>query len=762
MAGILLAGMSYGQRRHDDTKGKTGIELSLDTVTRRLDNMHVILNQVSDSTGRSYDTRKIEAQLPDIRYNLKIIADNLSLQTAVPETRDLQLYGVLLKDIQQQLENARNALFKYNNDLISLNAGIAAFTKDSVIHQLVKDSMYRKMYLDIVAELYRKWKLAERTTRRDMDRIDSVQSEVSAIYFQAVELQSRVDGLKKVSGRRLFSKDNGFLWEGRDTAASVDRAMRQALNSYRGQKGIIRYYISQNWDNYIYILLIGLLFFFWVRYNYRRKKNPLELRYLKQATPYLSTVVIMLNIIPFFDVDAPAVYTQIVQLVMMIALSILFLRRWPRRYLLQWFVVVVLYMFFSATGVVLVPFIGVRFWLLLLNILSLTLGARAIRKILHFLPYSLPMKAVAIIFRILNILAVLANVFGRLSLANIFGVSAIFGMVQAIGLYVFIKIVHESLELQVAVSREAEKPGREVFVYGKLEGGMSRALSFFSVCSWIVVFTINMDLYDPLYARLSVLLTTAHKVGTISFRLGNILVFCLVIYLSNVLQKYIGYLFGPEDEHAVPAAGRKGSRLVMIRLILIISGFLLAVVASGLPLDKITIVLGALGVGIGLGLQNIVNNLVSGVILIFERPFQIGDFIELNGKKGIVRNMGIRSSRLVTEEGTEIIMPNADLLSGEVINWTVRNNQVRVEMPVNIEAGHSFEEINGIIVEALKGHHGLSKESPPKVLLATATEKTLSVVIHAWVVDIASIQTIKSEMLTVVYRALKEKGIKTQ
>ena len=291
---------------------------------------------------------------------------------------------------------------------------------------------------------------------------------------------------------------------------------------------------------------------------------------------------------------------------------------------------------------------------------------------------------------------------------------------------------------------------------------MSRALSFFSVCSWIVVFTINMDLYDPLYARLSVLLTTAHKVGTISFRLGNILVFCLVIYLSNVLQKYIGYLFGPEDEHAVPAAGRKGSRLVMIRLILIISGFLLAVVASGLPLDKITIVLGALGVGIGLGLQNIVNNLVSGVILIFERPFQIGDFIELNGKKGIVRNMGIRSSRLVTEEGTEIIMPNADLLSGEVINWTVRNNQVRVEMPVNIEAGHSFEEINGIIVEALKGHHGLSKESPPKVLLATATEKTLSVVIHAWVVDIASIQTIKSEMLTVVYRALKEKGIKTQ
>ncbi len=90
----------------------------------------------------------------------------------------------------------------------------------------------------------------------------------------------------------------------------------------------------------------------------------------------------------------------------------------------------------------------------------------------------------------------------------------------------------------------------------------------------------------------------------------------------------------------------------MLRLILIILGFMLAIAASGLPVDKITIVLGALGVGIGLGLQTIVNNLVSGIILIFEQPFGIGDYIELNGKKGVVRDIGIRSSGLVTAEGT--------------------------------------------------------------------------------------------------------------
>jgi potassium-dependent mechanosensitive channel len=152
---------------------------------------------------------------------------------------------------------------------------------------------------------------------------------------------------------------------------------------------------------------------------------------------------------------------------------------------------------------------------------------------------------------------------------------------------------------------------------------------------------------------------------------------------------------------------------------------------------------------------------VSGIILIFERPFQIGDYIELNGKKGIVRDIGIRSSRMVTEEGTEIIMPNGDLLSGEVINWTVKNNQVRIEVPVTVEAGHSFDEIDHIVQETLGEHKDLSGENKPRVLLNTATEKTMSLTVLVWVANISQIQTIKSEVLGILYQKLKEKGIKT-
>lgn len=404
---------------------------------------------------------------------------------------------------------------------------------------------------------------------------------------------------------------------------------------------------------------------------------------------------------------------------------------------------------------------SVRIWLLLLNVLSASLGFIAIRRIIKAFTFNRIVKIVAFIYLVMNLIAIVANLFGRLSLAKIFSTTAIFGLVQIIGLSVFIDCVLEVLELQAAAVKMKNAPNRPAAVYEKMQKGLFRVLIVFAVFTWLIVFAINMNIYDPIYNKLDNILNTSKSFGSISFRLGNVLIFVLIVYLSNLLQKYIGYLFGATDEHAMPQGGKKGSRLVMTRLILIISGFLLAIGASGLPVDKITIVLGALGVGIGLGLQSIVNNLVSGIILIFERPFQIGDYIELNGKKGIVRDIGIRSSRMVTEEGTEIIMPNGDLLAGEVLNYTVRNNQVRIEVPVSVEAGHSFKEIDDIVQEALGEHKDLSGENKPRVLLNTASEKTMTFTVLVWVANFSQIQTIKSEVLSILYQKLKEKGIKT-
>src|SRR6202000_2291013 len=125
----------------------------------------------------------------------------------------------------------------------------------------------------------------------------------------------------------------------------------------------------------------------------------------------------------------------------------------------------------------------------------------------------------------------------------------------------------------------------------------------------------------------------------------------------------------------------------------LIGGFLLAVAASGLSVDRITVILGALGVGVGLGLQNIVNNFVSGIILIFDRPVRIGDTVEVADKKGRVKEISIRTSTLLTDEGAEVIIPNGDVLPSRIVTWTLCKNPVRLLSSFKFEKPADPEQI---------------------------------------------------------------------
>ena len=127
-----------GQRAKEETKEKTEkdkntppkshLEYSLDTITSRLDNLHLTLNRINDFTSLGFNTRKVEAELPQIGDNIQSIAENLSVLGTVPDFKSLQLYTVLLENIKEQLEGWRNSLFRYNIDLISMNHEIDEFT----------------------------------------------------------------------------------------------------------------------------------------------------------------------------------------------------------------------------------------------------------------------------------------------------------------------------------------------------------------------------------------------------------------------------------------------------------------------------------------------------------------------------------------------------------------------------------------------------------------------------------------------------------
>ena len=222
----------------------------------------------------------------------------------------------------------------------------------------------------------------------------------------------------------------------------------------------------------------------------------------------------------------------------------------------------------------------------------------------------------------------------------------------------------------------------------------------------------------------------------------------------------MGYFFGETEEDFLGDLDKKESKLVLFRLAIIMIGFFLAVVASGLPVDKVTVVLGALGVGIGLGLQNIVYNLVSGIILIFEKPMQIGDYIEVADKKGRVQNIGIRSSKLITADGSEVIVPNGDILSSHMVNWTRSNNHRRTQLTITIEPASELQLAKDTINDELKGNKFVIHELPIDILLNNLTEKSVELEINVWINSIYKEQEFRSEVLSTIYKRLSEKGIK--
>ena len=743
-------------------------DIGIDSILNKIENVHNTLNRIIHTTSVGFNTRDIEDNYPEMDSNIDIIDENLSLYTNVLDVKNLQMFDLLLKSLQTELSDWREMLFKYDKELVDMSNEMGAFKRDSLLHQILRDSAFKSLYQNEITDLKAKWGVSKKAISDNISRINQLQASVSNEYFTIIDLQNKShDLLKKVSTRSL-SKEYDFLWNIQSkTIGETDATDQLAKRSYHGQRRVLRYYFKRNMSDQLWLLFTGILFLLWIFRNFRKvekndglqKVHERSFSFVKRV-PILATLVVLFNIAPFFDLHPPTAYVAIMEFLLVLAVTAMLWKTWPRKLFYYWAGMGALYIASALTGAVLTPDLGFRISLLLLNIASVAFGVLWVRALMkNTVAFALMIKVVSYIFLLLNTAAIFCNLFGRLSLAKIFSVTAIYGLTQVIGLTIFIQIITEAFELQTMVNKMNGGMAAKLN-FEKIEKLVRKGLIAVSAIIWIIVFSVSLNLYNFLYHYLSHFLGDERKIGSTTFQVGNILLFVAIIYISNLLQQGVGSLYGKADATWDPEVKKNGSRLAMTRLVLIVIGFLIAVAASGIPMDKITIVLGALGVGIGLGLQTIVNNLVSGVILIFEQPFRIGDFIELGDKKGRVLDIGIRSSKIVMEEGAEIIMPNADLLSGRVINWTLRNDNVRIELPLSLVSEHSFEEVQTAINEVLARDEHVVMTIPPEILLAGVSDKSMSVTILVWINDVHKLQSIKSGLLNSLYSALAKKDIK--
>ena len=294
-------------------------------------------------------------------------------------------------------------------------------------------------------------------------------------------------------------------------------------------------------------------------------------------------------------------------------------------------------------------------------------------------------------------IATVTNIFGGVFMAEYFGISTLYSIITAILVYSFILVINGIL-IMIIYSK-----GISSLTVIKNFGPTveKRITGFVTLAGWSIwvllvlrEFTINDEVFDW-FNRVFV---APINIGSTQISLLNIFLFFFIIWLTVTISRIIRFfLEGDVFTRLKLKKGVPGAISLMLRITIITIGFLIAIAAAGVQMEKLAILLGAFGVGIGFGLQNIFNNLISGIILAFERPINEGDIIEVGALMGVVKEIGIRSSIIKTYDGSEVIVPNGNLISNELINWTLsdqrRRGEVRLGGPMG-EGGKRGRRLN--------------------------------------------------------------------
>jgi potassium efflux system protein len=270
----------------------------------------------------------------------------------------------------------------------------------------------------------------------------------------------------------------------------------------------------------------------------------------------------------------------------------------------------------------------------------------------------------------------------------------------------------------------------------------------------------TLSLLGPLTDRLTAILSAPIGWGTVQVSLGDLVVFSLVVWLTFLVSRATEVVL-EEDIFTQVEVGRgiaaASSRLAYYAVILV--GFLLGLGVLGIDLTRITIIAGALGVGVGFGLQNIVNNFVSGLVLLFERPVQVGDSVQLGTLIGEVKRIGIRSSTIRTWEGAEVIVPNGSLVSDQVTNWTLSDRMRRMDLDVGVAYGTDPNRVVAVLAEVARATPGVLPDPAPVVLFVGFGDSALNFQLRAWTARFEEWVRTRSDLGLAIHDALKDAGI---
>ncbi|MCR9141748.1 MAG: mechanosensitive ion channel [bacterium] len=277
---------------------------------------------------------------------------------------------------------------------------------------------------------------------------------------------------------------------------------------------------------------------------------------------------------------------------------------------------------------------------------------------------------------------------------------------------------------------------------------------------WVLLSLAAFEVLGRLYNLLGLILGYEFKLGSFSLSAGDIAAFAFIFWFALKIASTIRSVLAETTTQRLELdRGASYALATVAQYIVIALGFFIGITAAGFDLNRLAIIAGALGVGIGLGLQDIVKNFVSGLVLLFERPITVGDFIEVDDMIGQVERIGIRSSTVRIVDGSDVIVPNGLLLSEKVRNWTLTDYKRRIDVNVGVAYGTDPKQVLQILEDAARGQEHIIPGEDPQVYFLGFGDSSLDFTVRVFTEKIELRLQIQSDLTTAIYGALNEAGI---
>jgi potassium-dependent mechanosensitive channel len=612
---------------------------------------------------------------------------------------------------------------------------------------------------------------AKSQMQEQLNVVVSLQNQVSQQDQQISDILLRVRQARERERGHLFEMDGRPLWEGYDSQASEQEVgssfRRSVVRSFNSATAFLGSHIPAAFVLATFYLLSILGVFKLRRYAERAARPEVPPAALQVfARPYSVGLLVVLLMAPIgagqkFSLMpiAVAFFFYLLHVVPVLRLLTLLTESRLRIFL---YVLAIFYVLCGVYLLVQLPkFFRREVYTLLILAALLSFGwlARS-AKINPSLKQDRKVRALSIgIFAGLAILgaSLLANVVGFVSLGQVLGLTALVGTFVAAAFLCVVRV--STFILSTVLHTDWARSMLEART-DAVERWGCRALSLAALLLWLRAMLRLLAVYDGVVRTLSGLIHQPIGFGGMYFTVGGALtvVFILVFgyALANGSTLLLKKVVLPKLSlnRGVPYAISTITYYVL--LLVVVSA---ALSAAGVQLNKFTVLTGALGVGLGFGLQNVVNNFVSGLILLFERPIHVGDTVDVGGLVGEVRRIGTRSSTIVTFQGAEVIVPNSNLISNQVINWTLSSQWRRVDIPIGVAYGTDPERVIKLLVGVAESHPRVLLVRPPMAFFLGFGESALKFELRFWAAQQDTWFQLQSDVTVAVAKALREAAI---